>query len=271
MRAQAGFTPFVSTLGQGGRDVLALHCTMAFSGAWSGMLKAYDGSLTLHAPDMPSHGRSADWDGRSSFADTVYQASLSCLDKPMDIIGHSFGGAVALRLGLERPDLVRSLTLFEPVFFHVAALDDPAAMEDHDVQAAPFFAAMQTGDREQGARAFNRMWSEGKSRWLDMAQPLRDAMVRAVHVVPDTTGFLYKDNAGMLARLQSLQVPTLLMHGAQSLSVAKATNAGLARRISGARNVEVAGAGHMAPITHPRAVANIWRGFLQDLSPIDSD
>ena len=37
--------------------------------------------------------------------------------EPMDVVGHSFGGSIALRLALEMPELVKSLTLIEPVCF----------------------------------------------------------------------------------------------------------------------------------------------------------
>ncbi|MDF1727616.1 MAG: hypothetical protein P1U53_07700, partial [Sulfitobacter sp.] len=72
MRAQPGFVPHVTELGSGPRHVLALHCTMAFGGAWSGMSKALGEGTTLVAPDMPSHGGSADWDEQSDFSDTVF-------------------------------------------------------------------------------------------------------------------------------------------------------------------------------------------------------
>jgi lipase len=45
--------------------------------------------------------------------------------QPVDVIGHSFGGTVALRLAVERPDLVRSLVLIEPVFVAALLADRP--------------------------------------------------------------------------------------------------------------------------------------------------
>ncbi|MFC6639182.1 alpha/beta fold hydrolase [Sulfitobacter sp. JBTF-M27] len=91
------------TLGKGDRRALALHCTMAFGGAWKGLSNALP-ELTMLAPDMPSHGRSADWDEVSDFSDTVYAGTLAVMDEtPMDVIGHSFGAVTALRLAVAHP------------------------------------------------------------------------------------------------------------------------------------------------------------------------
>ena len=261
MKPQLGFSPFVARIGQGPRKVLALHCTMAFSGAWGGLIRALSDDVQFIAPDMPSHGRSPDWDENSNFADTVYAGALATLDEPMDVIGHSFGGAVALRLAVERPDLVRSVTMIEPVFFCIAAMDDPKSLQDHDDLANPFYEAMKTGDREMAARTFNRMWSDGP-KWPDMPQQVRDAMTRAIHVVPDTHGFLYEDSANLLPRLANVDIPALLVHGETSLDVTKTTNNGIARRLQNSDVVEIPGAGHMAPISHPKEVARHWRDFL---------
>ena len=58
---------------------------------------------------------------------------------PIDVIGHSFGATVALRLAVEQPEKVRSLTLIEPVFFAVAGQDVPASL----VAAQPYRDALQ--------------------------------------------------------------------------------------------------------------------------------
>lgn len=263
MRAQSGFSPHVTQFGRGERPCLALHCTMAFSGAWKKLADALSHDARLVAPDMPSHGRSADWDEHSDFSDTVYLASLNCLTEPMDVIGHSFGGATALRLAVERPDLVRSLTMIEPVFFCIAALDDPDSLSGHDAQATPYSQAIRSGNREDAARLFNRMWSAGP-KWSDLPEQVRAAMIRAIHVVPDTHGFLFDDAAGVVPKLANATMPALLIRGAGSHDVIRATNTGLAQRLPHAQEAVIHGAGHMAPITHPEAVADVWTGFLQE-------
>jgi pimeloyl-ACP methyl ester carboxylesterase len=254
---QAGFEPHVMTLGAGTRRALALHCTMAFGGAWKGLSDAMP-ELTLVAPDMPSHGRSADWDEASSFGDTVFAASLAAMDAaPMDVIGHSFGAMTALRMAVRHPERIRSLTVIEPVFFAIPARDAPDSLGAHDVAAKPFKDAIATGDMETAARLFNKMWSTDAPKWNTLPERTRAAMVRGVHVVPDTYGLLYEDTAGLLdpGALDDLHVPTLVIRGEHAHPAITAVNDGLTARIPGAVQKVIAGAGHMAPISHPVLVA----------------
>ncbi|MEM6304339.1 MAG: alpha/beta hydrolase [Pseudomonadota bacterium] len=263
MRPQPGFVPHVTTLGNGPRRALALHCTLAFGGAWAGVARALGDQVTLVAPDMPSHGQSADWDEVSDFSDTVFEASAALLeDAPMDIIGHSFGAATALRLAVAYPEKVRSMVLAEPVLFVVGARDAPELMDGHRAGSTPFFFAISAGDRENAARLFNGMWS-ARSVWEEMPERSRAAMVRAIHVVPDTYPFLYEDSAGLLqpGRLEALDIPTVMLRGAQAQPLIQATNAGLARRLGNATEAVIDGAGHMAPISHPGAVAEVIAGL----------
>ena len=258
MTPQPGFTPHVAHLGSGPRKVLALHCTLAFSGAWGGLMRKLAGEVTLIAPDMPSHGRSPDWDGTSDFGATVYEAARRCLTEPMDVIGHSFGGATALRLAVEHPELVRSLTMIEPVFFCIAQADAPEVAQAQIAQSQPFYDLILAGDMEGAARTFNRSWSD-RARWADMPEQVRAAMTRAIHVVPGSHPFLFGDNANLVARLSQAHMPTLLVRGAETDEAVCVTNAGLARRLPNAREVVMQNAGHMAPITHPADMADLLR------------
>jgi pimeloyl-ACP methyl ester carboxylesterase len=67
----------------------------------------------LVIPDLPGHGASARLPAAptlSAYADAV----AVCLDGPHDVLGHSMGGVVALRLAERRPDLVRGIVLAAP-------------------------------------------------------------------------------------------------------------------------------------------------------------
>jgi lipase len=259
---QAGFVPYVARLGRGPRRVLALHCTLAFSGAWAGLARQVEQELTLVAPDMPNHGRSPDLDPQSSFADTAYAGALACLDAPMDVMGHSFGAVIALRIAVERPEHVRSLTLIEPVLMAMVKSDAPEAYADLLAMESDFSTKLAVGDWAEGARSFNRTWGDGK-RWAELSRRARDAMVRAIQVLPGARGIVYDDSANLIPRLDGVEVPCLLVRGADSPAVIRIVNSGIGNRLPDAREEIIDGAGHMAPVTHPERVARVFMAFLR--------
>jgi pimeloyl-ACP methyl ester carboxylesterase len=77
----------------------------------------------LIVPDRPGHGRSPD-PGRpdDAEADGAWLAEL--LEDGAHLVGHSFGGCVALSAAARRPAAVQSLTLIEPAM-HALAVRDP--------------------------------------------------------------------------------------------------------------------------------------------------
>ncbi len=249
---------FEHRFGDGPRRVLALHCTLAHAGAWRGLAGLLGDGATLIAPDMLSHGRSPDWDGQGDFQDRSVDAVAHLLEPGMDIIGHSFGATIALRLAVSHPERVRSLTLIEPVLFALAQRDAPDRLADHHRDAAPFTDAMRGGDMALAARLFNRMWGDGGSCWPDLPEARRAAMIRAIQVIPACGPALYDDRPGLLnpGVLERLRAPCLLLRGSETHAVINAVNDGLARRLPDAQSVVIKGAGHMLPITHPLETAD---------------
>ncbi|MCU0911777.1 MAG: alpha/beta hydrolase [Rhodobacteraceae bacterium] len=243
-----------------GRRAVAVHCSLAHSGAWEGVALNLSDVLHLHAFDIPGHGRSGDWDPARDIMDQTVAVAMGLIGEvPVDLIGHSFGAVACLRVAVERPDLVRSLVLFEPVFFAAAAADgfNTAA------PFLPFAEAMVKGDTDAAARLFTGLWGAGE-RWEDLPARQRAALAARIHLIPAANPALHGDNAGLLApgRLDRAAMPVLLLEGSDSLPVIPAINAGLARRLPDARRETIPGAGHMGPVTHPAAVAGAIRRHL---------
>jgi len=168
------------SFGAGPRRAVALHCSLAHGGAWTAVGDRLDG-VALAAPDLPGHGRSPDWDGRGDYHDRATGEVAALMDEigpgvALDLIGHSFGATVALRLALERPDRVRSLVLIEPVLFAAARDGAPAVLADHLARAAPFRAALAGGDAAAAARLFHAEWGQGR---LDDLPPRHRAYICA--------------------------------------------------------------------------------------------
>ncbi|MEW2911212.1 alpha/beta hydrolase [Leisingera sp. JC11] len=254
---------FCRSFGQGPRAVLAVHCSLAHSGAWRGVAEQMGGEITLSAFDMLSHGRSPDWDGQGNYQLLNMQAGLALLTDPVDLVGHSFGATVALRMAMARPDLMRSLTLIEPVLFAAALDEDPAAFAALEEASQPAEAAWASGDLELTTRLFNRMWGTGEVKWPDLPAPARAAMVRAMPVVMASRKTLHEDENGTLApgALDPVTMPVQILTGADSPPVIPAIARSLCRRLPAASHTAVPGAGHMLPITHPAETAALLRQF----------
>lgn len=262
---QGGFDTYWTQMGEGPRRALMIHCSLAHSGAWGGVARELSDMLTMTAYDLPGHGRSADWDNSDDLQGvcTDMAADLVGDDGPMDIIGHSFGATVALRLAVERPDLVRSLTLFEPVFFAVLFQDRPELSMADDPAMVAYRDAMARGDRETAAKEFTGAWGNGE-KWDNVPKELRQYMADRIHLVEANNTALIDDIGGLLQnnQLENLDVPVLLMEGGKSPKSVGMINDGLARRIPNTARTVVDVGGHMAPITHGKLVAAEIRAFL---------
>ena len=73
---------------------------------------------TMILPDRPGHGRTPPHGREDLETDAPLIAHL--LDSGAHLVGHSYGGVVALLAALLRPEAVLSLTLIEPPAFSVA-------------------------------------------------------------------------------------------------------------------------------------------------------
>jgi pimeloyl-ACP methyl ester carboxylesterase len=253
----------VRRFGEGARRVLALHCSLSHGGIWRGVAEHLAREVTLIAPDLPGHGKSPDWDGVADFQDACLAAVHPLLDGYMDVVGHSFAATVALRLAQEHPGRVRRLCLIEPVLFAAARMDDPAAFAGNTEASRGFRAALAEGDMALAARLFNRLWGDGRP-WETLPPHTRAYITERMRIIPGQDASLVDDRAGLLApeRLARVGVPVLL-RGDRSPPVTAAINAALAARLPEAREAVIAGAGHMAPLTHPQEVAGALRAFLR--------
>jgi pimeloyl-ACP methyl ester carboxylesterase len=220
----------------------------------------------MTAFDLPGHGRSGPWDETSpeqcDIQHLTARIAETFLDEPKILIGHSFGAMVALRLALERPDLVRSLVLIEPVFFAVAKRDAYDIWAEHQARKAQQASLCEPGDLLAAARNFGALW--GGSPWENLPPSQREAMAARMPLISATQSALHEDPEGWLdgGLLERLAKPVLLIEGSESPPVIGAIHEGLAKRFPDVRRAVIAGAAHMIPLTHPDQTALEILSFL---------
>ncbi|MFU8883757.1 MAG: alpha/beta fold hydrolase [Rhodobacterales bacterium] len=276
LECRGGFPTHWIKTGSGPHEALLIHCSLGHAGGWARMVASLDDLVTAIAYDLPGHGRSADWDARDDIQAVSMAMAVDLLEDQMqgravDVIGHSFGGTVALRLAVERPDLVRSLVLIEPVFFAAAVADRPDLPVRDSAHMIRYRDALQAGDRIAAAQAFTSVWGDGRA-WNRLPEAQQKAMAARIHLIEAGSPAIYDDASGILSSgaLGRITVPVLLIKGEDSPDMISVINDGLARRIPDTAQIAVPGAGHMAPITHPDAVAAAVRAFLGRIAPDQS-
>lgn len=248
----------VKTWGQGPETALLLHCTLAQGGAWAGVARHLRDGLTLIAPDLPAHGAGPAFDPARDFHDQATEVAARHLpDTPSHLIGHSFGATVALRLALDHPERVKTLTLIEPVLFCAATGPGRAA---HDAHIAGVPTALAQGDKATAARIFLSLW--GSEPFEAMPASRQRYMTDRIWIPGASEPALVADRAQVLPRLGQLACPTLLLHGAQSPPVIAEIISHLVQALPYAHAQGLEGTAHMAPLTHPNLTAQAIAEFI---------
>jgi pimeloyl-ACP methyl ester carboxylesterase len=97
-----------------GAPVVLLHGLGGAASNWVGLARELAGAARVLVPELPGHGGSsplAAAPNLNPFADSVAGVLRHEGMSGAAVVGHSFGGSVALRLGMRHASLVRSIVL----------------------------------------------------------------------------------------------------------------------------------------------------------------
>ena len=96
--------------------VLLIHGLTGHGKRWQTLASQHLPDVPIAAPDLLGHGRSswaAPWTIDAN-VDALAALLWAGAAGPALVVGHSFGGAIALSLAAQRPDLVKGLVLLDP-------------------------------------------------------------------------------------------------------------------------------------------------------------
>lgn len=244
-----------------GEPIVLLHCSSGSSGAWASVVSHLEDYRVL-APDLLGYGRSAPWPRHAPLGPDaelgVVEALLEVAGRPVHLVGHSYGGTVALNAARRYPRWVASLTLIEPVAFHLLRrADEPDGWREVAALAERHLALVGEGRDAAAAEAFVTYWT-GPKGWQAMSDAARDGTARSAPKVAAEWRrmFAAEDDRDAIA---GIEAPTLLVCGGRTRTPARRVVEVLRRALPHSLHHEIAGAGHMSPLTHPVEIAEAIR------------
>ncbi len=183
---------------------------------------------------------------------------------PVAVMGWSYGGAVALTMAVQHPQLVKRLFLFEPSLVTIVA--DPADLEravaDRQDMIYAARTAVSTGDLDRAVQLF-----------IDALNPEDGTFQRA----PNRVQSLLREGARMLPLyfapppppnvtsedLSHLHMPVTIAVGSDSRVFFKVLAETASRCIPDAELITVPNARHMLPVQDPATFSRLVLEFIE--------
>jgi pimeloyl-ACP methyl ester carboxylesterase len=259
-----------------GTPIVLLHGLAGSSRTWKDVMPALAERHDVIAPDLLGHGESAKPLGDYSpgaFASGLRDL-LALLEVPSaTIVGHSYGGGVAMQLAYQHPELVDRLVLVgsgglgREVTWALRALALPGVEYVMPLGfSKPLIGAATEIGRLLGrfdirSPLVSELW-RGYSSLADA--PSRQAFVRTMRGVIDVGGQTVSatDRLYLAAR-----VPTLIVWGERDLIVPVAHGRAAHQAISSSRLEVLRGLGHFPHVEDPDRFNDVLVDFLATTRP----
>ena len=251
-----------------GSPVVLIHSSVSGNQQWRSLAEALKDRYRVLAVNLFGYGDTTPWPENAvqTLADHADLVLALCSKSRghVFLVGHSFGGSVALKAALRLGDKVAGLVLLEPNPFYLlsqhkrkAAYEEAKALRDHIKQ----YGAV--GDWNKVAERFADYWgSEGT--WESMPVKRRSAFLEAM---PPN---FYEWDAAMnetttIGTWASLKAKTLVVYAAETKRPIREIIELFVDACPHWSFREIAEGGHMAPLFRPELVNPIVTEFLDSI------
>jgi pimeloyl-ACP methyl ester carboxylesterase len=258
---QMKISPIAYTDSGSGEPVVMIHCSSSSAREWQSLCETLNADFRSIATDLWGCGKSDPWGGQVEFtlaseAEPIVNV-IRKIGTPVHLVGHSYGGGVALKIAREHPEIVLSLTLIEPSCFQLLAGDsqDAELLSEITTLANAVIDAVSSGNYWEGTEQFVDYWS-GAGTWAAMPYKSQMRLCQTLgKVVLDFRALLNEPTE--LRDYTNIICPTLIICGEYARGPSRRIAEILADALQRVTLQMIPQAGHMSPFTHPDEVNSV--------------
>ena len=239
-----------------GPPLLLLHGFGVDRRMWQPQVTALSSQYTLVLCDMPGFGASEDPTETKTYTSSDMVSLIAHLGfNQVHLCGLSYGGAVALDMAIEHPELIATLTLAS------SGIGGYKFSQEYIAQLKVSEDLARAGE----LKAAQKNWlSSPLFKHISKDPSWRAALTEMVegYCGWHWTHFCKRLNVRTIKHLEDIKVPALVVIGALDEPDFLAMGDCLAERIPAARFVTIREAGHMLNLEQAEAFNQILLGFL---------
>ena len=242
-----------------GKPVVFLHGYPLNHEIWEPQLELLSDGHRVVLLDLPGYGLAREWpvpDTLAGFAEIVHRTLNQHFSSPVVVVGHSFGGYVALEMFRNNAGQFRGAVLTDTR----SEPDTPEARENRLATVHRLEDPSQHLDVEATVRGLvaPRTWESGG--------PLLETLRRIVQDAPSPTIIAslkaIAGRADLTPVLPTLQVPALVLWGEEDTLIPPGQSRAMVARLRAGVGVGIPGAGHLPFLETPAAFARAVDSFL---------
>lgn len=242
-----------------GAPILLLHAGGTSGKQWAKTARLLEARFRVIAPDLWGFGDTESW-SREQELTHDHQARLVAgviehlCKEPVHLVGHSYGGATAVRLILRNRTLVRTAVLIEPIVMSLLKLaGEEKLFREYFEMAQSFMGNVAAGNLDEAWRVFLD-YRNGPGTW----QALPEASKARFRAATESTVAGFRSNLSnptSIKDLERLSLPILVLCGEHTTVPDRRVTEILRDHILQCRYEVIPGAEHMSPLTHPAFIA----------------
>jgi pimeloyl-ACP methyl ester carboxylesterase len=256
-----------------GPTVMLIHSSVSGARQWRRLIEDLRGDFRVRAINLFGYGETPAWprERAQSLADQarLVEAALPNTAEPFALVGHSFGGAVAMKVAARSAGRVTKLVLLEANPFYL--LSQAGRVEAHAEAAALRDWIKQMGAKgawRAAAERFSDYWT-GAGSWSAMSADRQNAFVEALKPNYSEWDAVMDETTSLDEWARLLPQEALFAYDPGTVSPIREIVALFRWACPLWRYVEIEAGGHMAPLTRPDLVNPIVRSFLEEAPRAD--
>ncbi len=253
---ESGLRLAYARAGADGDPVAFVHGALDDHRVWHGVVPGLSPSLQTLVYDRRGHGGSSGpprlrpvEDDAADLARLLERTGLY----PAHLVAADYGAGVALRLAGERPELVRSVAVHEPLFLRLSG--------EADDRGAELARRADGRSPDDGARSFLDRYGGEADRWETLPLAWREEFAGNAATLPEELADPEATGSGP-AGLGEIAVPVLVTVGESSPEPARRLAETLGQRLGNGRALVIPGAGLLAPRANPERYGAVVGTFL---------
>jgi pimeloyl-ACP methyl ester carboxylesterase len=250
--------------------VMLVHSSVSGARQWRALMDDLKSHFHVRAVNLFGYGKTPPWPAemRQSLADQarLVEAALPADSDQICLVGHSFGGAVAMKVAARMSGRIAKLVLLEPIPFHLlgqAGRMDAFAEVRNLRNVIKKYGAVD--EWAVAAERFADYWT-GAGTWREMSLDRRFAFSEALRPNFFEWDAVMDDTTPVEEWAAVLPPATLLAFDPAGVSPTREIAAIIRRFCPSWTFEEVRGAGHMAPLTRPDLINPLVCSFLESIA-----